>query len=221
MGGRGSGSSLQNRDALRNKLRNIRDQIKTLVNNGSADGTLAPEDVAKFKNLTKQLNETEFQLYKQLSPVVKEEKWKGGDITVLSREDAITVRNDMMKNKQLYLAIQEAARGIEYVDGKTLDTAVDTLYKSNPQSVYRVFSNTRKLLGDKYGSEMTLYRAATSATNKSTLNMTSTRANAEQYRQIYGTKITPVKIKISDILAVNISRSGGYEEFIVLNKKRR
>ena len=75
------------------------------------------------------------------------------------------------------------------------------------------------MLRKKYGDEMTLYIAGTAQTDKTTQNMTSTKQNAEQYAKIYGSKVSSEKVPINDILAVNISRTGGYEEFIVLNRK--
>ena len=173
----------------------------------------------KFIHLTEKADSESYNAYKVMSPVVtKAEKWNTEALTVLKQDEGAVVRKDMLRNKDLFLAISSAATGTANTSTTTLDTAVDTLYKKD-KSIYDVFSDTRKMLKERYGDEITLYRAGTNATRKATINMTSTEKNAKQYASLYGSSVTSKKIKVDDILAININRTGGYEEFIILNRR--
>lgn len=172
----------------------------------------------KYRSLSEAVAEREFEAHKVMPPVILDkDKWNG-DLSVLSYENAVIPRKDMLSNKEMYLAIQSAAAGTSF-SGSTFDTAVDALYKKDKSKAYAIFAKTREMLKEKYGEEITLYRVGTSATKKPTINMASTRKNAQQYADWYGEKITRQKVKVDDVLAVNINRLGKYEEFIVLQEK--
>lgn len=227
-GGRGSGGD-RNTTTPSKSLDELRAERTALANeyrefiasHADSQGALnRQEDIDKLIAMQTKLDEVDYQLFTQLSPVVKEEKWKGSGITDLTRDEASTVRQDMIKNKEMYMAIASAQHGVAFGD-TTNDTAVDSLYNRNPDKTYKVFEPTRAMLRKKYGDTITLYRVPTAQTAKATVNMTSTKSNAEQYAKLYGRKVESVKVPVNDVLAVNVSRSGGYEEFIVLNKRNR
>ncbi len=228
MGGRGSNADRNTQptkslDELKADRKAAAEEYLDFINSHSdEDGVMENErDIAKALELQQKLDEVEYALYQQMAPAVKkDENWKGSGITDLTKEDAVTVRQDMLKNKNMYMAIKNAEHGVFY-GSQTADTAVDSLYRQNPLSTYKIFEPTRKMLKAKYGDTMTLYRVQTAQTAKPTFNMTSTKANAQQYAQLYGGKVESFKVPVRNILAVNIARNGKYEEFIVLNRKRK
>lgn len=223
MGSVGNKVSLADKDTLRERLKNLREEVKQFYQDHAEESgymELTDDEAQEMVRLQTAIDSDTYDLHKQLSPTVPDDKWKGGDITALSREEAETVRKDMLKNKAMFMAIQSAQHGVFY-GATTNDTAVDTLYNNDNKSTYNIFKNTRDMLKKKYGDTMTLYRVPTAQTPKATVNMTSTRANAEQYAREYGGKVEAIKVPVKDVLAVNITRNGAYEEFIVLNNKRR
>ena len=202
--------------SLRKDLMSKRNDL--LSKHMASDGSIPVKYAKQFESMNNELDEIEYELFSQLSPVVnKDENWKGNGITALTREQAGTVREDLLKNKQMYLAVASAAHGVWHSD-KTFDTLVDKFYLSNPVLAYSIFNPTREMLKKQFGDTITLYRAGTKQTKKVTVNMTSTKQNAEQYAKAYNSSVTAVKVPIDSILAVNISRTGAYEEFIILNK---
>lgn len=215
-------SGPKDKEELKQQLHGIKEKMQELVSKHmQEDGTIDEPYLSQWLKMTKEKDEITYDLHSQLSPTVKDEKWKGEGVTALTRPEAEIARIDLLKDRKLFLAISEAQAGVSFTEGgKTADTAVDTLYKKNPKQVYSVFSNTREMLRKKYGDEITLYRAGTSQTVKTTQNMTSTKENAQRYAEVYGSTVSSVKVPVDDVLAVNITRTGGYEEFIVLNKKR-
>lgn len=227
MGGRGSAGTrgttpaAKSLDELRAERQSLAQEYLDFVNSHTDENNELhnEKDIQTLLKMQEKLDEVEYQLYAQLQPTVKEEKWKGQGITDLSRDEAAVVRQDMMKNKDMYMAIASAQHGVAY-GSLTNDTAVDAMYRANPDKTYKVFEPTRNMLRQKYGDTVTLYRVPTAQTSKPTVNMTSTRANAEQYARLYGGKVQSFKIPVKDVLAVNVSRTGGYEEFIVLNRRK-
>lgn len=229
MGGRGNAGantttqtpkkSLEELKAERKQLSDeYQDFIKTHLNDGYTENE---KDIETLFKMQTKLDSVEYDIYKQLSPTVKQENWKGGKITDLTREEAAIARQDMLKNKDMYMAISSAAHGTATEGSTTSNTALDTLYNNNPNRAYKTFEATRKMLNKKYGDTITLYRVPTAQTAKATVNMTSTKYNAEQYAKLYGGRVQSFKVPVKDVLAVNVARSGGYEEFIILNKKRK
>lgn len=226
MGGRGSSGSrnapTKGLEELKSERMALAEEYADFVNSHSdEEGVLTNEkDIRTMLDMQQKLNELEYNIFTQLSPTVSEKNWKGEGITDLTRDEAAVVRQDMLKNKEMYMAIASAAHGVSY-GGTTDDTAVDSLYKSDPSKVYRIFASTRDMLKKKYGDTITLYRVPTSQTSKATINMTSTRQNANQYAELYGGKVRTFKVPVKDVLAVNIRRGGTYEEFIILNKGKK
>lgn len=230
MGGRGNNANRNQSTAPTKSLDELKadrkaaaeEYLNFIQSHSDEDGVMENErDIAKAMELQRKLDEAEYELYQQMAPAVKkDENWKGSGITDLTKEDAATVREDMLKNKNMYMAIKSASHGVSY-GSETADTAVDSLYRQNPLGTYKIFEPTRKMLRDKYGDTMTLYRVQTAQTAKPTFNMTSTKANAQQYAQLYGGKVESFKVPVRDILAVNVARNGAYEEFIVLNRRKK
>ena len=221
--GGGGGTSPRDKEELKEELIILVDnRSKWLEKNMDDDGMIDPSKVDEFEKMNKQIDNVEYDLFSQMSPTLKAEKFNKSNLTDLTSEEAAVARTDLMKDKAVYMAVKSAEHGTGFVEGGTTqNTAIDALYEKNPKKVYSTFNDTRKMLKSKYGDEITLYRAGTSQTAKATQNMTTTRKNAQQYADIYGTKVEKVKVPVKDVLCVNISRSGGYEEVLVLNKKKK
>ena len=183
---------------------------------------LDESELSRFSSLMTERDELEYEIFRQMSPSIKQENLdkrnaERGAQTELNSAEIATARTDMLKNRDIYMAIQSASHGIAVQGSRTADTAVDTLYNKNPNKFYNTFAATRRMLQQKYGDTITLYRSPTGQTPKATVNMTSLRSNAAQY----GSRVISVKVPVKDVLAVNVSRTGQYEEFIVLNRNRK
>ena len=188
----------------------------------SADGTFTGSETQmnEWDRLTQRRADLDYERSNLLGPM-SEEKYNAteGKVTDLNANEVATARKDLMKDREIFDAVYKASVGVKF-DDTTLDTEVDQIYNANPNKVYNTFNDTRKMLRQKYGDTITLYRAGTSATDKATQNYTSTRANAEDYARQYGTRVSAVKVPVEDVLLVNVSRDGKYEEFVVLKKRK-
>lgn len=229
MGGRSSGSGLSRSsvspytgmelEQLKEIRRSLQEQARTEFGGRSE---LDENEVARFSELMAQRDSVEYEIFNRMSPAIKQENLdkrnaERGAQTDLNSAEIAVARTDLLKNRDYYMAIQNASHGIAVQGNRTADTEVDRLYNQNPDKFYRTFNNTRKMLRQKYGDTVTLYRSPTGQTPKATVNMTSLRSNAAQY----GDRVISVKVPVKDVLAVNVSRTGQYEEFIVLNRSRR
>ena len=221
IGAHKASTSPKSKEELKEELKGLRaDYVDFVKSHSDESGLMDADAVDEMLRMQDKMDAVEYELHSQLSPTVSEEKWNPNNVTALSYEDAQTVRKDMLKNRDMYLAIVKAQHGVGFIEGaETNDTPVDTLYKKNKDAIYKLFEPSRKMLQKKYGDTITLYRVPTSQTAKATVNMTSTRVNAEEYAKIYGRKVESVKVPVKDILAINVTRTGKYEEFIVLNRK--
>lgn len=231
-GGRGSSNPQGNilsplsdgeKEALREKLKAARERAVDFAKSHSdRDGSMTESDARKYIELTKEIDELEYKLYRSMKPTLSGDKWQGEGNTEFTSDEAAIAVVDLLRNKDIYMAVKQAAHGTSFViGGDTNNTPVDDLYEKNPDKTYKAFSGTRRMMRKKYGDTATLYRAGTEETGKATINMTTSRENAQKYAAEYGTRVTAVKVPISDILAVNVTRSGRYEEVIVINKNSR
>ena len=214
-------NTAKSKEELKEELQGLREKRRDFINQYmDEEGYIDPDKIKEWEDLNAQIDSKEYDLHKQLSPTFSAEKWNPNGNTDLSKEEGEIARQDLLRNKEIYMAIKSAEHGIKY-DEKTFNTAVDDLYAEKPKKVYDNFKDTRAMLKNKYGDTVTLYRAGTEQTAKATQNMTTNRKNAQQYADIYGSKVQSMKVPVKDILCVNISRSGNYEEVLVLNKKRK
>ena len=220
--GRGRGKKLtaNQKQDLRDYLKEQKQEIKRFLSeNMKSDGELDPDLLPEYQRLTKDVDENEYKLHRELSPTVSGDRWKGDGVTELTSEEAAVARKDMLSNKTAYMAIKSAEHGVAFESGgKTLNTAIDDLYESNPSKLYNRFNNTREMLRKKYGDQIVLYRAGTSQTAKPTINMTTSRENAQSYAKLYGSRVERIVVPVERVLCVNVSRNGRYEEVIVLSE---
>jgi hypothetical protein len=120
--------------------------------------------------------------------------------------------NDLVSNKKIFDAISEAMAGVHYNKNTAIDDIVDGINRNTSIiELYDTFINTRKVLKNKYGKTITLYRSHGEQMRKSTQNWISTLEGAEQY----GGNIEKKEISIENIIALNVGMDANYEEFIV------
>ena len=206
------------KEELKARRKEIADEVSKLIDeNMDADGGIDGKALEDYQRLSKERDEIEYELYNMMGPLSDEKYAKYADkrMTALDASENAIARNDLLKNKEYYMAVAEAEHGV-YIDQ---NTAVDNILDGpGGQKMYNAFKKTREMLRKKYGDTITLYRAGTEQKAKSTINMTTLKKNAEQYGQEYGSKVKAVKVPIEHVLLVNVSRTGGYEEVLVLNK---
>ena len=120
--------------------------------------------------------------------------------------------NDLVSNKKIFDAISEAMAGVHYNKNTAIDDIVDGINRNTSIiELHDAFINTRKVLKNKYGKTITLYRSHGQQMRKSTQNWISTLEGAEQYVG----NIEKKEISIENIIALNVGMDANYEEFIV------
>jgi len=134
--------------------------------------------------------------------------------SALPSEIILVARNELLLNPLVYGAIGEAAFGVHL----NADTAVDRVMgdhdpQVSAQEFYDTFSGTREALRRYFGDTMVLYRAVGLQKKKLTTNWASTDAIA----RLYGDRIITEMFPVDNVVAVNVSLSGTYEELIVIN----
>lgn len=234
MGGRGSSGNRNSsnessryanmtKEELQAERQRYVDEVEEIATRTKGVMTVGSEDYNRLMSAAKERDEITYEIQsKHLSPFVKPEKFAElnatkGSKTELTADEAFIARQDLLRNKDVYMAVQSAMTGV--AEGS--NTAIDNMYEGKDgKKLYDNFKATREMLRKKYGDEVTLYRAGTDQTPKATINMTTSKANATQYSKLYGTKVMSTKVPVNDILLVNISRSGQYEEVVVLNKNK-
>ena len=111
---------------------------------------LSESEARRFYQLAEERDSVEYEIFRQMSPSIKQENLdkknaEKGPKTDLNSTEIGIARTDMLKNRDIYMAIQSASHGI-YVEGNnTANTAVDNLYEKNPDKFYKTFANTRNI----------------------------------------------------------------------------
>lgn len=202
---------------------------KDLVAYALSQGNVVPEKVIEAYPDLKEQNEKN----KKTSPAAK---------VVPIKPEAAAAPADLTDRIQKHPDIVDSAKA----DRKKLSKeAEDDLHKSEmgifkgqmtpldrqvskSDEIYKAFEATRKLLRDKFGDTITLYRAEhvdeadrrVEEGSKTTLNWAS-KPQAELFldEQFGKREIISKEIPVDDIVAVNVGTKGKYEEFVVVNRE--
>lgn len=139
----------------------------------------------------------------------------------------------LVENSSIFDIIEEAAKGVVVGAQTGFDRLFDaawvgrlkSLYGVTPDAMYDAFAATRELLRKQYGDTVPLVRLQGDKKlidNKHTLNFATKEyiGKFEKMYSEYGEKraIVERQVPVEDIIAVNVGKSGRYEEFVVLNR---
>lgn len=188
------------------RIREIYSEIKARFS--GPDTLTRKTDIDDYKRLLTEAASLSYDIATPMRPSdVKE-----GRNSTLGADVIATAHNDLLRNRAVYDAINEAAAGVYY----NQDTAVDDIVAGKNPSLSRdafreAFAATREALRRQFGDTVTLYRAQGQQKTKPTQNWASTRSYAEQF----GDRVEERSIPVDDILAVNVGARGRYEELIV------
>jgi hypothetical protein len=173
----------------------------------AAKGTLSGKEAERLIKLGNELSDVMYRLMsgKPLDPTkIKPEAER---MSTLPQDIVISAYNDVLKDYDVFMAINNAAMGT--VNNSYTD--VDRLYESKKGPVmYEAFTPTRDALRATFGDTMTLYRAEGQQRQKPTQNWATTREYAAQF----GGNVVERTIPVDNIIAVNVG-IGNYHELIV------
>jgi hypothetical protein len=194
----------------RARMKEIHAEIQKLLTESASGTHLTAAQAARYQKLTREADSIRFDLIrpldsnKILSPAERQ--------SILSTEEVLVARNALTADKDVYMAIAEAASGTRLSAPTVLDGIVYGANKTvSAEKLYDTFAPIRDVLRQKHGETIRLYRATGTQVDKPTTNWASTREGALKY----GSNIIEQDVPIDDILAVNVGISGNYEEFIV------
>jgi hypothetical protein len=207
-GGVGSGlkGHVTDRPTMIGRLNAIKSEIMPLAQKGG----LTASEASRFIALNAEANSLRYDLARPKT--IEDIKSPADRKSAIPSSVVLTARNDLMKNRDVYNAITEAAIGV----GMGTNTAVDNIMdgrnsRVSASELYDCFTPTRNELRSNFGDSMTLYRSEGLQKQKATKNWATTKSGAEQY----GGNIITKSIPVDDIVAVNVGLTGTYEEVIV------
>ncbi len=188
------------------ELKTLREAATPLAQKGG----LTKTEAEQFKALNQKANAIRFELAKPLNldklPSASER------MSTLPANVVKTSHNDLMRDKNIFMPVTEAAGGVHH----NADTAVDDIMNGknkdvSAQKFYDNFKPTRDALKEHYGDEIELHRAVGAQKSKTTTNWATT----EDYARQFGNNVVSKKVPVSDVLAVNVGPFGKYHEVIV------
>lgn len=196
------------------RLREIRTEIQQLMENAQGGNQMTAEQADQFRSLMREADEIRFDIAGELDPSTVQSSQQR--LSRLTTDEVITARNSLTKNKDLFLAISEAAAGTFRSAETVLDDIVRGVHESvTPQQFYDTFTPIREQLRSKYGETIPLFRAVGEQIEKPTTNWASTREGAARF----GDNIVQRDVPIDDIWGVNVGLNGNYEEFIISSSR--
>ena len=199
-------------DVARVRLKEIRAEINELLANAPRGSDLTESQAIRYRRLIQEGESIQFDLQKGRPLNVGRIKPAGERLSILSTDEVVVAHKALFSDKDVYMAISDATAGTWNASPTVLDDIVrGTNQAVSLEQLYDTFAPIRNILRQKYGGTIRLYRATGIQIGKPTTNWASTREGALQY----GANIVERDIPIDDILAVNVGRSGNYEEFIV------
>lgn len=185
-------------------------EITALAKPLSDKGGLTKEEATRFRALMAEANSLRYDVAKPLtidripSPAERQ--------STIPSEIVLTARNDLMRNKDIYAPIVDAATGVSHDANTAIDDVMTGVNpKVSPQQFYDAFSATREAIRNHYGDTIRLFRAEGKQRGKPTQNWATTKEYAEQF----GNKIVSKEVPIDNVLAVNVGSGGKYHEVIV------
>lgn len=205
----GNASKEEKKKALKDKLRELATRLQEKYSN--VEG-LSKEEAEQYIKLNKEMSDIRYDLEKNYYQDISEKNIKDERLTSLDKNIYVQARKDLLSNKDIYDAIEEASFGVFF----NSDTPVDDIMegknkKVTAEELYNAFNKTRELLRKQYGDTITLYRVEGLQKSKATKNYGSSLAYTKQY----GSKVSPYNINVKDIIAINTNRNGTYEDIIV------
>lgn len=130
--------------------------------------------------------------------------------STLPSDIVLTARQDIRKNKSIYIAITSATHGVFH----DAETSIDDIMNGKNSEIsawdlYNAFDATRESMRKHYGSTITLFRAIGKQIKKPTTNWATTVEFAKQF----GNNVISKEIPIDNVIAVQVR--GSYHEIIV------
>ena len=133
--------------------------------------------------------------------------------STLSPEVVMAAHQDLLKNKDIYTAITNAAAGVHLNANTPVDDIILGLNpKVSASDLFHAFSSTREALRRQYGDSVPAHRAVGLQKSKPTENWATTSDYAAQF----GPRVVQKDIPIDKIVAVNVGLKGNYHELIVV-----
>jgi GNAT superfamily N-acetyltransferase len=196
------------REGLKARLEALKAEAKPLFMKGG----LTSDEAEKFQALTREMEAIRFDLAKEPAP---EDTYPPDKVGTLSPAVVLQARKDIRANRDIYLAIADAATGVFHGAYTVLDKIVKGQHsKITARELYDAFAETRAALKKQYGHAITLYRATGAQIKKPTTNWATTEAFARQF----GAKVIRKQFPVDKVLAVNVGLRGYYHEVIVLTE---
>ncbi len=189
------------------RLKEIQPEIKALATKGDLTGA----EAERFIALTNEFHEAQYDrglTAGGLSDVAPAAERK----STLSPETNNVARADVLRDKDVYLALSESTAGVRF----NADTAIDKVMlgenpKVTPRELYDAFANTRAALRAQYGETIPLWRAVGQQKEKATTNWATTEAFARQF----GDNVVQKNVPVENVIAANVSKKGTYHELII------
>ena len=181
-------------------------QAKSLAEKGG----LTRAEAVQFRALMGEANSLRFDITRPLT--LEKIPSEAERQSTLSARTTLTAREDLMRDKNVYTPIMDAAIGVSH----NADTAVDEVMLGknrdvSPDQFYRAFDATRAALRDQFGDTVHLFRATTQQKAKATTNWATTR----EFAASFGNNIVEKDVPVSNVLAVTVSATAKYHEVIV------
>ncbi len=194
------------------RVKEIRAEIDELLANAPRGSDLTESQAIRYRRLMQEAESIQFDLQQGLELNINKIKPASERLSKLSTDEVVVAHKALYSDKDVYMAISNAAAGTWHASPTVLDDIVrGTNQAVSLERLYGIFAPVRNILRQKHGDTIRLYRATGVQIDKPTTNWASTREGALQY----GKNIVERDIPIDDILAVNVGRFGNYEEFVV------
>ena len=173
-------------------------------------GGLTRAEAVQFRALMGQANSLRFDITRPLT--LEQIPSEAERQSTLSARTTLTAREDLMRDKNVYTPIMDAAIGVSH----NADTAVDEVMLGknrdvSPDQFYRAFDATRAALRAQFGDTIHLFRATTQQKAKATTNWATTR----EFAASFGNNIVEKDVPVTNVLAVTVSPTAKYHEVIV------
>lgn len=202
-------SKEEEKNALKDKLRKLVARVQEEYGNVEE---LPKEEAEQYIKLNREVSDIRYNLEKNYYKEIAEKNIKDERLTSLDKNVYVQARKDLLSNKDIYDALQEASFGVFFNSNTPVDDIMEGKNKEvTAEELYNAFNKTRELLKKQYGDTITLYRVEGLQKPKAVKNYGSSLAYTKQY----GPNVKPYNIKVKDIIAINTNRSGTYEDIIV------
>ena len=181
-------------------------KIQTLGNKGG----LTAAEAKEYETLTDEMHSILFDVAKPLTiekvPPAAERK------STLFPEVVVAAQHDLLKSKDIYMAIATAAAGVHYNAHTEVDDIVSGKNNAvSAEAFYKNFSASRDALRKQYGDTVPCFRAEGNQAQKPTKNWATTY----EFAANFGNNVVQRNIPVDKVLAVMVGLKGVYHELIV------